>query len=170
VVFDACAKFNNGKSLNDNLLVGPKLQQDLLDYCGPILIKTHRGRGKQKTIKAYVCLFVCLSTKAIHVELVSDLTADTFLDALKRFVSRRGTVKSIISENSTNFIKANKDLIDLHQFFQNFEISRKLVTTLSNENIKWKFIPPRTSNFGGFEAGVKSVKYHTGVRKKKTSP
>jgi hypothetical protein len=132
-----------------------------LDYCGPILIKTHRGRGKQKTIKAYVCLFICLSTKAIHIELVSDLTADTFLDALKRFVSRRGTVKSIISDNATNFIKANKDLIDLHQFFQNSEISRKLVTTLSNENIQWKFIPPRTPNFGGlWEAGVKSVKYH----------
>jgi hypothetical protein len=132
-----------------------------LDYCGPILIKTHRGRGKQKTIKAYVCLFICLSTKAIHIELVSDLTADTFLDALKRFVSRRGTVKSIIYDNATNFIKANKDLIDLHQFFQNSEISRKLVTTLSNENIQWKFIPPRTPNFGGlWEAGVKSVKYH----------
>jgi hypothetical protein len=132
-----------------------------LDYCGPILIKTHRGRGKQKTIKAYVCLFICLSTKAIHIELVSDLTADTFLDALKRFVSRRGTVKSIISDNATNFIKANKNLIDLHQFFQNFEISRKLVTTLSNENIQWKFIPPRTPNFGGlWEAGVKSVKFH----------
>jgi hypothetical protein len=132
-----------------------------LDYCGPILIKTHRGRGKQKTIKAYVCLLICLSTKAIHIELVSDLTADTFLDALKRFVSRRGTVKSIISDNATNFIKANKDLIDLHQFFQNSEISRKLVTTLSNENIQWKFIPPRTPNFGGlWEAGVKSVKYH----------
>jgi hypothetical protein len=132
-----------------------------LDYCGPILIKTHRGRGKQKTIKAYVCLFICLSIKAIHIELVSDLTADTFLDALKRFVSRRGTVKSIISDNATNFIKANKDLIDLHQFFQNSEISRKLVTTLSNENIQWKFIPPRTPNFGGlWEAGVKSVKYH----------
>jgi hypothetical protein len=132
-----------------------------LDYCGPILIKTHRGRGKQKTIKAYVCLFICLSTKAIHIELVSDLTADTFLDALKRFVSRRGTVKSIISDNATNFIKANKDLIDLHQFFQNSEISRKLVTTLSNENIQWKFIPPRTPNFGGlWEAGVKSVKFH----------
>jgi hypothetical protein len=132
-----------------------------LDYCGPILIKTHRGRGKQKTIKAYVCLFICLSTKAIHIELVSDLTADTFLDALKRFVSRRGTVKSIISDNATNFIKANKDLIDLHQFFQNSEISRKLVTILSNENIQWKFIPPRTPNFGGlWEAGVKSVKYH----------
>jgi hypothetical protein len=130
-----------------------------LDYCGPILIKTHRGRGKQKTIKAYVCLFICLSTKAIHIELVSDLTADTFLDALKRFVSRRGTVKSIISDNATNFIKANKDLIDLHQFFQNSEISRKLVTTLSNENIQWKFIPPRTPNFGGlWEAGVKSVR------------
>jgi hypothetical protein len=132
-----------------------------LDYCGPILIKTHRGRGKQKTIKAYVCLFICLSTKAIHIELVSDLTADTFLDALKRFVSRRGTVKSIISDKATNFIKANKDLIDLHQFFQNSEISRKLVTTLSNENIQWKFIPPRTPNFGGlWEAGVKSVKFH----------
>jgi hypothetical protein len=132
-----------------------------LDYCGPILIKTHRRRGKQKTIKAYVCLFICLSTKAIHIELVSDLTADTFLDALKRFVSRRGTVKSIISDNATNFIKANKDLIDLHQFFQNSEISRKLVTTLSNENIQWKFIPPRTPNFGGlWEAGVKSVKFH----------
>lgn len=55
------------------------------DYCGPVLIKEGRGRGKRST-RAYICLFVCLCTKAVHIELVTELTTECFLNALKRLI------------------------------------------------------------------------------------
>lgn len=61
------------------VLIRPFLKSGV-DYAGPMFIK-ERGRGKQK-VKAYIALSVCLSTKAVHVELVGDLTAESFLNAL----------------------------------------------------------------------------------------
>ncbi|XP_026482995.1 uncharacterized protein LOC113391263 [Ctenocephalides felis] len=63
-----------------------------VDYAGPFNISMSRHRGA-RTYKAYICLFICLATKAIHLELASDLTSDTFLDCLKRFLARRGPIK-----------------------------------------------------------------------------
>jgi hypothetical protein len=51
-----------------------------VDYAGPIYIKECRGRSR-RTVKAYICVFVCFSTKAVHLELVGDLTTQTFLNA-----------------------------------------------------------------------------------------
>lgn len=60
-----------------------------VDYAGPFNITMSRVRGS-KRLKAYICIFICLTTKAIHTELVSDLSADTFLAALRRYMARRG--------------------------------------------------------------------------------
>jgi hypothetical protein len=79
-----------------------------VDYAGPIVIKQSKGRGKN-SIKAYVALFICLATKAIHLELVTDCSTETFLGALKRFIARRGMVSSIYSDNGTNFVGANRE-------------------------------------------------------------
>ncbi|XP_046392178.1 uncharacterized protein LOC124160386 [Ischnura elegans] len=73
-----------------------------VDYCGPIYVKTSRRRGSQP-IKAYISVFFCSSTKAVHLELVGDLTTEAFLGALKRFTSRRGKCSDIYSDNGTNF-------------------------------------------------------------------
>ncbi|GJQ79983.1 hypothetical protein Trydic_g10557 [Trypoxylus dichotomus] len=59
------------------------------DYAGPFALKNKPGRGA-KTIKCYLCTFICLTTKAIHLEPVSDLTTDAFIATFRRFVSRRG--------------------------------------------------------------------------------
>lgn len=59
-----------------------------IDYAGPIFVRTSRGRG-HKSIKAFIAIFVCLCSKAIHLEIVSDYTTDAFLAALRRFTSRR---------------------------------------------------------------------------------
>lgn len=119
-----------------------------IDYAGPFLITLSKSRGVKST-KAYICLFVCCSTRAIHLELVSDLTSDCFIAALHRFISRRGSCSDIYSDQGTNFIGANRLL---HSIAQNAGVQLK---------IKWHFNPPAAPHFNGLaEAGVKSVKTH----------
>ncbi|XP_062556850.1 uncharacterized protein LOC134221678 [Armigeres subalbatus] len=75
-----------------------------VDYAGPFFIKSSSAARKPQITKAYVSLFVCMQTRAIHLELVSDLTTDAFLAALRRFTSRRGLPKTMHSDNATNFL------------------------------------------------------------------
>ena len=77
-----------------------------VDYARPCRIKISRNVSG----KAYLCIFVCMVTKATHLELVSDLSTQAFLNALRRFVLRRGKPSDIHSDNGTNFVGANKDL------------------------------------------------------------
>lgn len=60
-----------------------------VDYGGPLHLKCHKDRGTKK-LKAYKALFMCFVTEAIHMELVTDLTKDPFIVALRRFTARRG--------------------------------------------------------------------------------
>ncbi|GFV20714.1 integrase catalytic domain-containing protein [Trichonephila clavipes] len=83
-----------------------------IDYAGPVSVLKYRGRGA-KTTKGYIVIFVCFATKALHLELVSDYTSETFIAALKRFCSRRSTPKHIHSDNGTNFIGAKRKLGEL---------------------------------------------------------
>ena len=64
-----------------------------LDYAGPFLVKYGSVR-KPTIVKSYICVFVSLSVKAVHLELVSDLTSEAFIAALRRFTARRGTLPS----------------------------------------------------------------------------
>ncbi|XP_062710566.1 uncharacterized protein LOC134288752 [Aedes albopictus] len=130
-----------------------------VDYAGPILVK--EGKRKPKVVKAYISLFVCLSTKAIHLELVSDLTSDAFLAALDRFINRRGLVRKLFSDNGTNFVGALKELRHLRDMFNDQVERNKINDFLIGREVEWDFIPPRSPNFGGlWEAGVKIVKSH----------
>jgi len=73
-----------------------------VDYAGPLYVKSGQLRNA-KIVKAYIAIFVCLSTKAMHIELVSNLSTEAFLNALNRFIARRGKVSHIYSDNGTNF-------------------------------------------------------------------
>ncbi|XP_073968186.1 uncharacterized protein [Bombus fervidus] len=88
-----------------------------IDYCGPFFIKERRDRNRRK-IKAYVAIFICLSVKAVHIELVSDLTSEAFIAALRRFIARRGFCSSIYSDNGTNFVGANNELRELRDLLR----------------------------------------------------
>lgn len=130
-----------------------------VDYAGPINIRTSKGRG-QKSYKGYLAIFVCLATKAIHIEVVSDQTTDAFLAAFKRFCSRRGLVSDMYSDNGTNFVGANSVITRERQNCI-AEWNETISEQLSKDYTTWHFIPPAASHFGGiWEAGVKSVKYH----------
>lgn len=65
-----------------------------------------------KTQKGYIAIFVCMTVKAIHIEAVTDMTAEAFVAALRRFIARRGKVTNIYSDNGTNFVLANKILME----------------------------------------------------------
>lgn len=87
------------------------------------------------------------------------MTSGALIAALKRFISRRGKCSRIHSDNGSNLVRANKDLKEFYKLVQTKE--PKLSEFFLDENIEWKFIPPRAPNFGGlWEAGVKSFKYY----------
>ena len=79
-----------------------------IDYFGPINVKlTRKTRSNQATHKRYGALFTCLTTRAVHLELASDLSTDIFILALRRFIAGRGKPKEILSDNGANFIGAD---------------------------------------------------------------
>lgn len=77
-----------------------------LDFGGPFDVKVHSLRT-MLTVKVYICVFICLTVKAVHIEVVTDLSTKAFLAALTRFVSRRGLCINIYCDCGTNFVRAN---------------------------------------------------------------
>lgn len=128
------------------------------DFAGPFFVRPKKGRG-QKTFKCYVCVFVCMCTKAIHLEALTDLKTESFMQILRRFISRRGRPAHIFSDNGKTFVKASSELRELGQFIHFNQ--KDLEKESQNFNITWHFIPAYSPNFGGlWEAGVKSMKSH----------
>ena len=129
-----------------------------VDYAGPFALKASSGRGI-KTIKGYICLFVCLVTKAVHLEVVTSLSTKSFIAAFDRFISRRGPCSELYSDNGTNFRGAETELADM--FSKASKFYKEVSHTLVSKGTTWTFIPPSAPHFGGlWEAGVKSVKSH----------
>lgn len=129
-----------------------------VDYAGPIPILLHRGRGA-KSVKGYIALFVCLTTKALHLDVASDLSSEAFISCLKRFVARRGIPSNIFSDNATNFVGANRKLNELYKIVTSQTHNLLIADFLSDKGISWHFIPPSAPHFGGiWESGVRSVK------------
>uniref|UniRef100_A0A8D8NVF7 (northern house mosquito) hypothetical protein n=1 Tax=Culex pipiens TaxID=7175 RepID=A0A8D8NVF7_CULPI len=125
-----------------------------VDYFGPVFV---RPGPRRTAIKAYVCL----CTKAVHLELVSDLSTERFLQALHRFTSRRGPVAEIWSDNGTNFVGARNRLHELFTLLRDKQHQEKVFKDCANNEIRWSFSPPSGPHFGGlWEAAVRSAKHH----------
>lgn len=108
-------------------------------------------------MKGYIVVFVCLSTKAVHLEAVSDLTSQGFISVLKRMIARRGYFCEIWSDNGTNLVGADRLLQEIYEAIMAH--SKEAEQFLCNLGIKWKFIPPASPHQGGiWEAAVKSAK------------
>lgn len=128
-----------------------------VDFCGPFYI-SYRIRGKAP-YKVYVAIFVCFSSKAVHIELVSDLSTNTFLLCLKRFIGRRGIPQRLYCDNATNFVGASSKLRELRQRFFDDANIKELMHYSTFTGFEFSFIPPRSPHFGGlWESAVKSTK------------
>lgn len=131
-----------------------------VDYAGPFSLNANKLRNN-KLLKAYIAIFVCLSTKALHLELVTELSTDAFIAAFRRFVSRRGKPANMYSDNGTNFVEANHELENLNSLLKNRDNQGEISTAFSGDKISWHFIPASSPTFGGlWEAGVKLTKHH----------
>jgi len=129
-----------------------------IDFAGPFLIKSSIRRNAP-LLKGYVCMFVCFTTKAVHIELVGDLSTQAFISALNRFFDRRGKSITIYSDNATNFVGASHKLKEWYDLFQTEQHKKKVEEVLLESEVQWRFIPPRSPHFGGlWEAAVKSMK------------
>lgn len=126
-----------------------------VDFAGPYLITDRRGRGCKIT-KCYLCLFICLKYKCMHLEAVSELSKDAFVLALKRFIARRGKPKDIWCDNGRNFVAAAKEIA---QFVKLNKINIKEFA--ADEGINFIFSPAYAPNYNGLaEAGIKRAKFH----------
>ena len=85
----------------------PPFSHVSLDYFDPLTVRRLR-----KTEKRYACLFTCLMTLAVHIEVAHDFETDSFIMALRRMISRRGKPQLVQSDNGTNFVGAKRELRD----------------------------------------------------------
>jgi len=105
-----------------------------IDLAGPLFLK----EGK----KAYIVLFTCAVYRALHLEIVLSLSTDSFLNALRRFIARRGRVSTIYSDNGTNFVGSSNLMKKLDW--------KKVEEETSVQRILWKFNPPSAAWWGGW--------------------
>ena len=135
----------------------PPFSKTGIDFAGPLTMKRGYTR-EQSLVKAYVAVFVCLSTKAVHLELVADLSVAAFLATFRRFVARRGCPEELLTDNGTNFVGANHELCRICDMLEKEDAQKELSTYFLLRRISWRYIPGRAPNFGGlWESAVKSA-------------
>jgi transposase InsO family protein len=121
-----------------------------VDCFGPFEVKRARSR-----VKRYGVIFTCLSSRAIHLEVAHSLDTESFLNALRRFVARRGQPKEIRSDNGGNFVKGERELREAMNEWNQEQIHNFLL----QRNVKWTFNPPAGSHFGGvWERCIRTVR------------
>ena len=95
-----------------------------------------------------------MAVKAVHLELVMELTTEAFLATLRRFTSQRGRPTDIFSDHGTNFVGADRELTELHNYLNNIELQTGVIDSCSSQGIQWHFIPQRAPHFGGLWEAV----------------
>ncbi|XP_023930308.1 uncharacterized protein LOC106157407 [Lingula anatina] len=147
-----CRKLR-GKFLNqrmadlpeDRVTPGPPFTSVGIDVFGPWPVVTRRTRGGQAESKRWALIFGCLVTRAVHIEVIEEMSSSSFINALRRFVAIRGPVKMIRSDRGTNFIGALDQIKATGIFVENGPVQE----SLHDMGIVWKFNPPHASHMGG---------------------
>lgn len=110
-----------------------------LDVFGPWSVTTRRTRGGHAQSKRWAILFTCMSSRAVHIEVIESLDTSSCVNALRRFFALRGPAKKLISDHGTNFIGASKEL----------GMDKALQLYLNDQGCSWEFNPPHASHMGG---------------------
>ncbi|KAK3697505.1 hypothetical protein QZH41_002101 [Actinostola sp. cb2023] len=160
-----------GKCIQCRKRMAPKAQQEMaslpkirltpyepsftyagVDYFGPLWVKRGRGRVMEKRWGA---IFVCMNTRAVHLEVAKSLETDDFILVLMRFLNRRGHVKELRSDNGTNFVGAEREITESIKKMDHDKLGRELIKRGCN----WVFHPPGASHMSGvWERLVRTVK------------
>lgn len=121
-----------------------------IDYFGPFEVK--RGRG---TVKRYGVMFTCLTIRAVHIEVAESLDTSACINVLRRFISRRGQVTTMRSDNGTNFVGTERELREALENLNQSEIEK----SMQKRGIKWIFNSPAASHQGGiWERQIRSAR------------
>ena len=137
----------------DRLECTPPFTYCAVDYFGPFIVKDGR-----KELKRYGVLFTCMASRAVHIETANSLETDSFINALRRFISRRGPIRQLRSDQGTNFVGARTELAQaLAEMDQ-----EKIRTKLLEEQCDWfsfKMNVPAASHMGGvWERQIRSAR------------
>ena len=120
------------------------------DCFGPFLVKVGRSQ-----VKRYGCIFTCFTTRAVHIEILCSMDTDAFINALRRFVARRGNPVKIWSDNGTNMVGCHNELTRSLQKLNHSQLHG----FCTKRGIDWIFNPPGAPHMGGvFERMIQSVK------------
>ena len=111
-----------------------------IDYFGPFMVK--QGRSQ---VKRYGCIFTCLTIRAVHIEIAHSLDTDSFINALRRFIARRGKPVLVRSDNGTNFVSGERELRTCIQKWNRQRIHEYLL----QQEVRWIFNSPAASHHGG---------------------
>ena len=124
-------------------------------YCGVDFFGPWHIQGGRAVVKRYGALFTCLASRAVHIEVADSLETDSFINALRRFICRRGSVREIRCDRGTNFIGAEAELKKAIEEMDDQEIKAELL----KENIDWIKNSACASNFGGvWERQIRSIR------------
>ena len=137
----------------DRLESSPPFTYCAVDYCGPWHVKEGR-----KEVKKYIALFTCMASRAVHLEVSNSLETDSFINALRPFICRRGPVRQLRSDQGTNFIGAKRELREALQAMDQCKISSEML----KEDCDWVTFmmnPPSASHAGGvWERQIRTVR------------
>ncbi|BET00524.1 Retrotransposon protein [Nesidiocoris tenuis] len=129
-----------------------------VDFAGPFLMKTSSAR-KAMVQKTYLCLFICMTTRAVHLEVAMGLSVEAFLNVLDNFVSKRGWPSEILSDGGTNFRGTDRYLREITQMFEDQATKDRIVRYTAPQTVRWNFNPPSSPHFGGgWEVSIRMVK------------
>lgn len=142
----------------DRVRPGRAFEVSGVDFAGPFNVKYVERDGSVITlVKAWVAVFVCMKTRAVHLDVINDLQSSTFLACFQRFVARRGHCYKMYSDNGTSFIGAEKEIAKAYKKWK----SDGTLDSIGNKGTQWHFMTPAAPHQGGiYEGAVKSMKYH----------
>lgn len=137
----------------DRMEVAPPFTHSGVDMFGPFLVKEARSQKKRWGV-----LFTCMATRAIHIEVANSMTTDAFLNAYRRFVGRRGKVRTLRCDQGTNFVGASNEMKAAMKELDDQKIQRELAKDAC-DFVEYRFNVPHASHMGGtWERMIRSVR------------